>query len=70
MEDDALSQMIDQLSSAILRYPDDPDAQIALADLLIHRFRLKEFQSAMANQMHGEKRKSGTRPIRRSFTGK
>jgi|GEM_PF-2330084 tetratricopeptide (TPR) repeat protein len=42
------SQLIDNISAVMPDYPDDSEAHLALANLLIYRFRLQEFQIAQA----------------------
>lgn len=44
LDEPSVDRLIQQLSDAIQNYPDDPDAHLALADLWIYKFRLKEFQ--------------------------
>ena len=41
----AIDALIDKLTDALKIYPDDPEAHLALADLWIYKFRLKEFQN-------------------------
>lgn len=48
MELDKVTESIDRLSAAMTDYADDPDAQHALANLYVYRFRLQEFRRAMA----------------------
>ena len=47
MDEQSGSRLIDQLSAAILNYPDDPEVHLALANLLIYRFRLQELQMSL-----------------------
>jgi len=50
LNDTSVAQMIDQLSEAIVGYPDDPDVHFALASLMIYRFRLEEYRLAHADE--------------------
>lgn len=50
MEQDKVTESIDSLSAAMIDYADDPDAQHALANLYVYRFRLEEFRRAMADR--------------------
>ncbi len=50
LDEESVVRLIGQLKSAISNYPDDPDAHLTLAELLIFQFRLKEFQTAKSEQ--------------------
>ena len=50
MELDKVNESIDRLTAAMTDYADDPDAQLALANLYLYRFRLREFRLTMKTQ--------------------
>ena len=45
LDEASVDALIHKLTDALKIYPDDPEAHLALADLWIYKFRLKEFQN-------------------------
>lgn len=47
LDEDSIGRLIQELSEAVRNYPDDPDVNLALAELWVYKFRLGEYKGAL-----------------------